>query len=192
MDKIFFTDWAGIWRTLIIGVAAYVGLMLLLRISGKRTLTKMNAFDLVVTVALGSTLATVLLSKSVALADGLTAFALLIGLQFSITWLSVRSKKVGQLVKADPTLLIYQGEFLRAAMRAERVTEHELLAALRQHGVASVAGAAAVVLENNGELSVLQQSARGPGSALHDVPRPGDAASKAQPAAKRNSKVEDE
>lgn len=188
MEKIFFTNWAGIWRTLLIGIMAYVGLMLLLRASGKRTLTKMNAFDLVVTVALGSTLATVLLSKSVALADGLTAFALLIGLQFSITWFSVRSKKVGQLVKAEPTLLAYQGQILPAAMRTERVTEHELLAALRQHGLASVADAQAVVLENNGELSVLQHTTTGPDSALRDVPRPGDAASVAQPAAERASK----
>lgn len=164
-------------------MAAYVGLLLLLRISGKRTLTKLNAFDLVVTVALGSPLATVLLSESVALADGLAAFAL----QFSITWLSVRSRAVGRLVKAGPTLLVYQGAFLRAAMRSERVTGHELLAALRQHGLASVDKAAAVVLENNGELSVLQQTTTGPGSALRDVPRPGDPASAAQPTAKLGS-----
>jgi uncharacterized membrane protein YcaP (DUF421 family) len=84
-------------------------LVLLLRVSGKRTLTKMNAFDLVVTVALGSTLATVLLTKSVALAEGLTAFMLLIFLQFVLTWLSVRSRAVSRLVKSEPTLLAYQG-----------------------------------------------------------------------------------
>lgn len=76
-------------RVLLVGVAAYAGLVLL-RVSGKRTLTKMNAFDLVVTVALGSTLATVQLTKSVALADGLAAFALLIFLQYGLMWLSVR------------------------------------------------------------------------------------------------------
>lgn len=84
-------------------------MVLLLRVSGKRTLTKMNAFDLVVTVALGSTLATVLLTKSVALAEGLTAFVLLIFLQFVLTWLSVRSRAVSRLVKSEPTLLVYQG-----------------------------------------------------------------------------------
>ena len=83
--------------------------LLLLRVSGKRTLTKMNAFDLVVTVALGSTLATVLLTKSVAQAEGLTAFVLLIFLQFVLTWLSVRSRAVSRLVKSEPTLLVYQG-----------------------------------------------------------------------------------
>jgi len=169
MEHLFFTSWASIIRTLIIGLAAYVGLILLLRLSGKRTLTKMNAFDLVVTVALGSTLATVLLTKSVALADGLTAFALLIFLQFSITWLSVRSKIVSRLVKAEPRLLVYQGKFLPDALRAERLTEGEILAELRAKGLASVTDAAAVVLETGGDLSVLQQTSSGPQSVLRDV-----------------------
>ena len=69
----FFSTWAALGRVLVIGPLAYVALVLLLRISGKRTLTKLNAFDLVVTVALGSTLATVLLSKSVSLAEGVLA-----------------------------------------------------------------------------------------------------------------------
>ena len=173
MDKIFFTNWASLLRILVIGVLAYASLILLLRASGKRTLSKMNAFDFIVTVALGSTLASVLLSKSVALVDGVVAFGLLIGLQFVITWLSVRVPAVNQLVKADPTLLIYQGEFLRAAMRAQRVTEQELLAALRQSSVPSVREAAAVVLENDGSFSVLKQAADGSSSALDDVPQPG-------------------
>ncbi len=95
----FFGSWYSLLRILVVGVLAYVALIVLLRVTGKRTLSKMNAFDLVVTVALGSTLATVLLSKDVALADGVVAFALLIGLQFIITWLSVRvdlGKKFGQ------------------------------------------------------------------------------------------------
>jgi uncharacterized membrane protein YcaP (DUF421 family) len=71
-------------------VLAYVVLVVFLRLSGLRTLSKLNAFDLVVTVALGSTLATVLLTKDVALADGALAFALLIALQFVVTWSSVR------------------------------------------------------------------------------------------------------
>ena len=61
----FFDDWGGLARVAVVGFLAYGGLVLLLRVSGKRTLSKMNAFDLVVTVALGSTLATILLSSSV-------------------------------------------------------------------------------------------------------------------------------
>ncbi len=160
----FFDSWAAMGRTAVVGVLAYLALVLLLRVSGKRTLSKMNAFDLVVTVALGSTLATVLLSTSVALARGVLAFALLIGLQFAITWLSVRSQAVRGFVKAEPTLLVHKGRFLKGAMRRERVTEDELLAALRSQGVAAVEEVEAVVLETDSSFSVVKRSDADSGS----------------------------
>ena len=69
MSKLFFDSWDSILRTAVITILAYILMIFFLRISGKRTLSKMNAFDFVVTIALGSTLATVSLSKNVALAD---------------------------------------------------------------------------------------------------------------------------
>lgn len=153
--SVFFNTWSGLLRTALIGVLAYVVLVLMLRVSGKRTLSKMNAFDLVVTVALGSVLATILLSKDVALAEGIVAFAVLIGLQFLIAWLSVRSRTISGLVKAEPRLLVFQGQLLHAALRSERVVEAEVLAAMRQQGVASLAAVEAVVLETDGSFAVI-------------------------------------
>ncbi len=150
-----FDSWAGLGRVLLVGTLAYVALVFLLRISGKRTLTKLNAFDLVVTVALGSTLATVLLSSSVALAEGVLALGLLIFLQYAIAWLSVRSPGFQRLIKAEPTLLLHRGRFLEGAMQAERITREEILAALRASGAADPGGIAAVVLETDGTLSVV-------------------------------------
>ena len=69
-SEIFFQGWAGIVRTLVAGTLAYAFLVLALRGAGKRTLAKLNAFDLVVTVAFGSVLASILLSEGVALAQG--------------------------------------------------------------------------------------------------------------------------
>ena len=152
----FFENWFGLLRVLIVGTLAYAALILLLRVSGKRTLSKMNAFDFIVTVALGSTLATVLLSKDVALAEGITAFSLLIGLQYVITWLSVRSRRVENLVKAEPSLLFFEGRFLDATLRRERVTEAEVRAAVRAQGLARMENAAAVILETDGSLTVLE------------------------------------
>ncbi len=165
----FFNGWSGLGRTLIVGVLAYAGLILLLRISGKRTLSKMNAFDLVVTVALGSTLATVVLSKDVALAEGLIAFATLIFLQFAITWLSVRSPSVSRIVKAEPMLLFHSGQFLRRAMMVERVNEAEIRAAVRAMGVGNLEEVGAVVLETDGSITVIRQSSRAPLSTIADV-----------------------
>lgn len=151
----FFNSWAGLGRTLVVGVLAYAVLILLLRVSGKRTLSKMNAFDLVVTVALGSTLATIILSKDVALAEGVVALGLLISLQFIITWLSVRSTRISRLVKAEPALLFHRGQFLQQAMKAERVTEDEVRAAIRAQGTAAVEKVMAVVLETDASFAVI-------------------------------------
>ncbi len=176
--KLFFDGWGGLVRVAVVGVLAYSGLVLLLRVSGKRTLSKMNAFDLVVTVALGSTLATILLSNSVALAEGLLAFALLIFMQFFVTWLSVRSSTVQRLVKNEPKLLFYEGSFLRGAMRVERVTEEEVEAAVRQQGIGNLDEAGAVVLETDGSVTVVPRSGLGSASALRSVTgqRPDDKA----------------
>lgn len=165
----FFDSWFGLLRVLVVGTLAYVALVVLLRVSGKRTLAKLNAFDLIVTVALGSTLATVLLSKSVALAEGLLAFLLLAGLQYFVAWLSVRSPGFSDLVKSEPTLLLHQGRFLEGAMRSQRVTRAEVLAALRGSGAADPAEVGAVVLETDGSLSVLPQAPGGTSSSLADV-----------------------
>jgi len=165
----FFGSWYSLLRILVVGVLAYVALIVLLRVTGKRTLSKMNAFDLVVTVALGSTLATVLLSKDVALADGVVAFALLIGLQFIITWLSVRSDAVSTLIKAEPALLVRDGALLRDAMRRERVVEAEVLAAIRQEGYATLDEVDAVILETDGSFSVIKDMKNEDESALPAV-----------------------
>jgi uncharacterized membrane protein YcaP (DUF421 family) len=154
----FFDTWAGLGRVLVVGTLAYVALVAILRISGKRTLTKLNAFDLVVTVALGSTLATVLLSKSVALAEGVLAMTLLVFLQFAITWLSVRSSRFQEVVKSEPTLIMHQGRFLDGAMRTQRITREEIMAALRSNGLADAADVAAVVLETDGTVSVIESA----------------------------------
>jgi len=159
MERIFFSGWESLLRTLVVGVLAYVTLIVFLRISGKRTLSKMNAFDLVVTVALGSTLATVLLTKDVALADGALAFALLIGLQFVVTWSSVRSEWIRRLVTGEPRLLVYRGEFLSAELRRARVTDEEILAAVRAAGLASLEDVEAAVLETDGSFSIVRKGA---------------------------------
>ena len=156
MDQpIFFDTWTSLGRVLLVGALAYAGLVLMLRVSGKRTLSKMNAFDLVVTVALGSTLATVLLNRSVPLVEGLAAFALLIGLQFVITWLSVRSDRIQDLVKAEPTVLVSKGKPIPGALKRQRVTMEEVHAAMRQSGHADLNNGITVVLETDGSLSVL-------------------------------------
>lgn len=161
---VFFNSWYSLLRILIVGTLAYVALIMLLRGSGKRTLAKLNAFDLVVTVSLGSLLATILLSQSVSLAEGIVALSLLIGLQYLVAWLSVRWTWFSGLVKSEPTLLLHHGLMLNLAMRQQRVTREELVSAVRAAGLAELSDAAAVVLETDGSLSVIPAAAAGSGA----------------------------
>lgn len=151
----FFHSWSGLGRVLIVGFCAYVALVGMLRVSGKRTLAKMNAFDFVVTVALGSILATVLLSKDVALAEGLLALVWLIGLQWVVAWLAVRFSPWRHLIKSEPRLLALRGELNPRALREERITREGVYAALRSAGHAALEEVEAVVLETDGSISVV-------------------------------------
>lgn len=165
----FLDGWPSIGRVLIVGVLAYAALVILLRISGKRTLAKMNAFDLVVTVALGSTLATILLSNDVSLAAGVAALALLIGLQYAVAWLSVRSGFVRRLAQPEPRLIVLRGQFLAGAMTEERLGRDDVLAAIRKEGLAGLQDVEALILETDGTFSVVPAALRRDHTALDDL-----------------------
>lgn len=169
MDKVFFDGWETLLRTLIVGVLSYVVMVAFLRISGKRTLSKMNAFDLIVTVALGSTLATMLLNRDVALAEGALAIALLVGLQFLVTWSAVRVGWVKKFVTGEPEMVLHRGLFLDGPMKRTRVTREEVRAAVRASGIAEIADVEAVVLETDGSFSVIRGDGVRSGSSLSDV-----------------------
>lgn len=171
----WFDEWADVARVLLVGAAAYFTLIVVLRISGKRTLAKLNAFDLVVTVAVGSTLATILLNSDVSFAEGAAAFALLAALQFLAATGSSRVKAGRSVLTARPTVLVSQGVLLDGALRRQRVSVDEIHQAIRSSGQGDISQIAAVVLETDGSLSVIGGDKVGDWSALEglsDIPAP--------------------
>lgn len=168
----WFDSWADIGRILAVGTAAYLSLVVVLRVSGKRTLAKLNAFDFVVTVALGSTLATIVLNSAVSWADGAVALALLAGLQLVVAWLGSRLPPIRTAVTARPTYLVKDGVVLEEVLRKQRVTRTEVYQAVRGTGNGAMEDVAAVVLETDGTLSVISRAQLGAGTALSDVPSP--------------------
>lgn len=152
----FFDNYYALLRVVVVSTLAYGWLILVLRVTGKRALSKLNAFDLVVTVALGSTLATVLLTKQVALAEGVLAFCMLALLQWIVARLSLASGRFSLLVRSRPRLLVEDGQFRRQAMAEERITVDEIDAVIRQSGIGRIEAVGAVVLETDGSLSVVE------------------------------------
>jgi uncharacterized membrane protein YcaP (DUF421 family) len=94
---------------------------------------------------------------------------MLIGLQFVVTWCSVRLAWVRKFVKSEPALLLYQGRFQEDSLRRHRVTPSEVRAALRAHGIPRVEGVAAVVLETDGKFSIIEELGEGAPTALQGV-----------------------
>lgn len=164
-----FDSWDALIHVFFKAIFIYLAVIISLQISGKRTLSKWNAFDFIVTVALGSILATVILSKQVALAEGILSLMMLILLQYLITKLSVRSPGFRDLVKSDPTLLFDRGEFLDDALKSQRVTKSEVRAAIREAGILSMEDVGAVVLETDGSFSVMSKSNSSSRTVLEDV-----------------------
>ncbi|SFF86445.1 DUF421 domain-containing protein [Blastococcus tunisiensis] len=170
----WFDSWSDLGRVLVIGASAYVTVLLILRLSGKRTLAKLNAFDLVVTVALGSTLATILLSSDVSWTEGAVALAVLAGLQTAVALLTSRWPVARNWVTARPTLLLRNGEAIESALRDERVSMDEIRQAVRSNGSGDVSSVAAVVLESDGTMSIISAQQFGNGSSLSGVRGYGD------------------
>lgn len=165
----WFDSWSDVLRVLLVGPASYALLVVVLRLSGKRTLAKLNAFDLVVTVALGSTLATIFLSKDVAWVEGGVALAVLALLQLAVALVTTHVPSWRTGVTAEPTRLLRDGHMLPDALREQRVTPSEVRQAIRSSGIGDVSAVAAVVIESDGTLSVIPGSSLGDGSALADL-----------------------
>jgi uncharacterized membrane protein YcaP (DUF421 family) len=172
MERFFFGGWEPLLRIAVVAPLAYAAMIASLRAGGKRTLAKMDAFDLVVTVSLGSILATVVLDKQVSLAEGVLAVVALVALQFAVTWLSVRVRWVRGIVTGEPTMMAFRGQLLGGAMRRARVTADEVRAAVRSQGLPSLADAEAVVLETDGSFSVVRRAEGGDAPSLSGVRRP--------------------
>lgn len=168
----WFDSWSQVVRVGGSTLIAYVALVVILRSSGKRTLAKLNAFDFVVTVALGSVLATIILSDEVSIVDGVAALTVLVLLQFAVAWLSARNDRVQQVVKASPVQIVAEGELLVRTIREQRLTPAEVMQAIRRSGVGGLELVGAVVIETDGTLSVIPHSQLGSRSAVADVRRP--------------------
>ena len=168
----FFESWYNVGRTVTLSIITFAALIVLLRGSGKRTLSKLNVFDFVFVVAVGSVFASTIISKDVTLVEGIAALATLIGIQIFLAELAARSSIAERIINGEPALLLSRGKFIQRALKKERVTEEEVRAAIRTKGVSRVEDVDAVILENDGTLSVAWE-ARGPGrSSLVDATVP--------------------
>ena len=169
MEKLFFDSWSEILRAGITAVLFYLFIVVAIKVVGKRSTSKMNNFDWIVTIAIGAMTGTTILSKDVSLLEGLFAVSALLGLQFAFTAVSSRSERIGKALRSNPSLLVYNGRYFEGTMRRERISREEIEGAIRRSGFSDLGQVWAVVLESNSELSVIGKREGEPLAILHSV-----------------------
>lgn len=169
----FFNGWYDVRRTITLSIVGFVALIIMLRVSGKRTLSKLNVFDFVFVVACGSVFAATIIEKDVTLVEGMASLATLIGIQVVLAEIAARWDIADRIINGQPTLLFSHGQFIPRALKRERLTEGEIRAAIREKGITRVEDVDAVVLENDGTLSVSWESKRPGETSLVDAKVPG-------------------
>ena len=157
MSELLFKDWDTLGHIATCATISFLVLFAFIRISGKRTLAKLNAFDFVVSVTLGSTLSSMMLLK-VTVSEGLVALIIIIALQYVLAFLAKKSKFMEKAINSTPTLLFYNGKFLTDAMKRELITEEEIYAEIRKYRMERIEDVRAVVMELNGEMTVIKKS----------------------------------
>jgi len=168
----FFDNWFDLLRVLLMTLTSYGATVLILRVSGARALSKLNAFDFVVTIALGSILASTILLKDISLTEGILALLGLVGLQWIVTRCSNLSQRFANIFRSQPRLLLRDGDFIDRALAEERVTCNEVEAAIRKKGHGRIEEVTAVVLESDGTLSVICEGSAADCTALRTVSAP--------------------
>ncbi|APG60525.1 DUF421 domain-containing protein [Christiangramia salexigens] len=154
MEKWFTTDWQALLAIIITATGIYAAVILFTRLAGKRSFSKMSSFDFAMTVAVGSIIATTVLSKNISLLDGIVGLAAIYLLQIGVALLR-RFKPVRIAVDNSPLLLMEEKKIFYDNLKKARVSEDDLRSKLREANVTSLGQVRAVVFETTGDISVL-------------------------------------
>lgn len=154
MDKWFEIDLNSALGIILSALGIYVSVIILTRIFGKRSFSKMSSFDFAMTVAVGSLLATTILSSTVSLLEGMLGLLMVYVLQLSAAVLR-RYKYFNKAIDNRPLLLMDGPHILRENLKKARVTEGDLRSKLREANVHQLSQINAVVFETTGDIVVL-------------------------------------
>ena len=148
------------WQLIARAAIAYAFLLVLLRLTGKRQVGQLAPFDLVLLLVISNTVQNAMNAGDNSVSAGLILATVVVALNYVVAIATFRSKRLEGLVEGEPQVLVHDGRINEGALRRQRLTRHELMAALREAGCAALEEVQAAILENNGHISVVPRSAR--------------------------------
>jgi uncharacterized membrane protein YcaP (DUF421 family) len=142
------------WEFIARAVIIYVFLIVLLRITGRRQVGQLAPFDLVLLLVLSNAVQNSMNGGDNSVVGGMISAITLVGLNWIVGYATYKNKRLEQLVEGRPQVLIHDGQIYRDVMQREKLTQHELDAALRAAGCGAMTDVHFAILENNGRISV--------------------------------------
>lgn len=159
MEMLFFDNIDELGRIIVTAVMVYVLIVIITKVSGKRSTSQLNNFDWIVTVMIGSLGASTILLKDIPFIEGASSIVALYVMQFLVTKYASISPEFSSFILSEPRIVFYQGQFLPDAMRAERLTRQEIECAMRSEGINSFDDIEAIVFESDAKLTIIPKPA---------------------------------
>lgn len=145
------------WEFVVRAAVVYLVILLMLRMTGKRQVGQLAPFDLVLLLLLSNAVQNSMNGGDNSIGGGLILAGTLVGLNYLVGLVTFKSRRLEVLIEGKPQVLINRGRVDTEVMAAAKLTRHELDLALRRHGCTTPAEVRLAVLENNGEISVVQK-----------------------------------
>jgi len=145
------------WQFVVRGIAVYLALLCMMRLSGKRSFGEMSAFDLIVLMLVGGTLRTSIIGSDHSFLGGLIAVASILVADRALGWICSRSARVNRIVEGHPSVLVSNGSRVAGALRRCNLPEAAFERALRAHGLENETAVITARLEPNGKITVIKR-----------------------------------
>ncbi|MGN2253134.1 DUF421 domain-containing protein [Frateuria sp. GZRe12] len=144
------------WVYALRGAGVYLGLLLLLRLLGKRSFGEMTTFDIVVLMLVGGTLRTAIIGDDKAPLAAIIGVLAIFLLDKAIAWVAARWRLFDRVIEGRASLLARDGRIIEGALRKHDMSDEAFCRVLREKGLREVGDVAEVRLEANGRISVLK------------------------------------
>jgi uncharacterized membrane protein YcaP (DUF421 family) len=135
----------------------YWFVLLITRVVGRRELSSLQPFDLVLLVVVGDLIAQGVMQSDYSFTGLMLALATIAVLQVGVSWLGYRSRRAGLVLEGEPIVMVEKGRFLDANLKRERLEEAEVLESAREQGIESVDDIKWGILETSGKLSYIKK-----------------------------------
>lgn len=143
------------WEFVLRGLLVYGFLLITLRLTGKRQVGQLAPFDLVLLLVLSNSVQNSMNAGDNTVASGFILVGTLLAVNGLMGWITWRSKGAEILLEGRPQILVHNGVMNERILAAERITQHELMASVRQAGLSDLAEVHVAILENNGRINVI-------------------------------------